>query len=150
MWLKSSVLYFSDSLWGDLMSNKLSVEDKLVSERSYADKVARKILCVGNGSCPVAKKDPQKIFETSMAISALRCILSYVVFPIITPIIGVSTGAAPIIGIPIAILALYFDVMGIRRFWIANHHLRWPISFIYLAVIGLVASLLITDIRSIF
>ena len=88
----------------------------------------------------------QRLFSTSMTLSALRCLLSYIVFPVVTPIWGTAAGVGPAIGIPIAVLALVFDVRGIRSFWLANHRWRWPVSLVYLAVMGLVASLLVGDI----
>ena len=45
------------------------------------------------------------MFNVSMALSGLRCLLSYVVFPILDPF-GFAAGVAPAVGIPIALLAL--------------------------------------------
>lgn len=81
-----------------------------------------------------------------MLISAFRCLLSYIVLPVITPALGVAAGAGPAIGIPVGVLALVFDVMGIRRFWVARHRLRWPMTAIYLAVMAMVSVLLGRDI----
>jgi len=86
------------------------------------------------------------IFTISILISATRCLLTYVVFPIVAPALEAATGAGPAIGIPIGVVALVFDVMGIRRFWMANHRYRWIVSAIYLAVIALVSTLLLRDI----
>jgi hypothetical protein len=86
------------------------------------------------------------MFSVSMLISAARCLLSYVVFPIVTPALGLATGVGPAIGIPIAVLALVFDVIGIRRFWIADHQWRWLMTGIYVAVMTLVSVLLVLDI----
>ena len=47
------------------------------------------------------------IFNVSMGLSALRCLLSYVVFPIVTPLVGAATSVGPAIGIPIAAGVLY-------------------------------------------
>ena len=88
----------------------------------------------------------QRLFSTSMTLSALRCLLSYVVFPVLTPVLGTAAGVGPAIGIPIAVLALFFDVRGIRSFWLAEHRWRWPVSGIYLAVMVLVTVLLVGDI----
>jgi hypothetical protein len=60
--------------------------------------------------------------------------------------LGAATNAAPAIGLPIGIVALVFDVRGIRRFWLANHRWRWPITALYSAVIVLVMILVISDI----
>ncbi len=79
-------------------------------------------------------------------ISGLRCLLGYVVLPILSPMLGAAAGAGPAIGLPIGIIALVFDVRGIRRFWLANHRWRWPITALYSVVIVLVMTLVISDI----
>ena len=59
--------------------------------------------------------------------------------------LGIRT--KPSAWLPISIVALVFDVRGMRRFWIANHRYRWPMTAIYLAVMGLVTALLVSDIH---
>ena len=58
------------------------------------------------------------------------------------PVIGLSASLGPAIGIPLSLVALIFDVIGIRRFFQAGHKSRWVFFWIYLAVIGLVLALL--------
>ena len=113
---------------------------------SRADAVARRVLLIHPGPVGVSEDDAQRLFSTSIFISALRCLLTYIVFPVVTPLVGAFSGVAPVIGIPIAVVALVFDVLGIRRFFVAGHRLRWPVTAIYLAVMGLVAYLLAGDI----
>ena len=81
-----------------------------------------------------------------MVISGLRCLLSYVLLPFVGPAVGAAAGVEPYLGIPISVIALVFDVRGLRRFWIADHRYRWQMTAIYLAVMGLVSALLIGDI----
>jgi hypothetical protein len=106
----------------------------------------RRLLFVPDGPATVGEASAHRIFNVSIALSALRCLLSYVVFPIVTPLVGAATDVGPAIGIPIAVVALFFDVMGIRRFWLAGHRWRWVMTGIYVLVMSLVASLLIGDI----
>ena len=113
---------------------------------SKADAVARRVLLIPPGPGDTSDADAQRLFSTSILISALRCLLTYIVFPVVTPLVGALSGVAPVIGIPIAVVALVFDVLGIRRFFVAGHRLRWPVTAIYLAVMGLVAYLLAGDI----
>ena len=89
----------------------------------------------------------QRTFSVGILLSAFRCLLSYVILPVVTPVLGAATNIGPALGIPVAAVALVFDAVGIRRFWLVRHRWRWPVTFIYLAVMGLVASLLVTDIR---
>lgn len=106
----------------------------------------RRVLFVPGGPSAVGDDAAHRMFSFSIVLSAFRCLLSYVVFPILTPALGVATGVGPAIGIPIAVLALVFDVVGIRRFWLADHRWRWGMTFIYAAVMVLVSALLIGDI----
>ena len=86
------------------------------------------------------------MFNASMALSGLRCLLSYVVIPILGPFLGFAAGVVPVVGIPIALLALVFDVIGVRRFWLADHQWRWAMTGIYAVVMALVLALLVGDI----
>ena len=83
---------------------------------------------------------------TSIVLSATRCLLSYIVLPIVLPVLGLAKGFGPWLGIPIGVLALTFDFLGIRRFWLADHHQRWLFSAIYAVVGTMVLALLIIDI----
>lgn len=88
----------------------------------------------------------QRVFNVSILLSATRCLLGYVVFPIVTPLLGAARDVGPAVGIPIAVLALTFDVLGIRRFWLARHRWRWAMTGVYAAVMGLVTVLLVHDV----
>ncbi len=113
---------------------------------SRADLVMRRLLFVPTGPATVGDGAVERMFSVSILVSAGRCLLSYVVFPILTPVLGVATGVGPAVGLPIAVLALVFDVIGIRRFWVADHRWRWGMTLIYVAVMSLVGALLVGDI----
>jgi hypothetical protein len=81
-----------------------------------------------------------------MVLSGTRCLLSYVFFPLLAPLVGVAAGVGIGIGIPVGVVALYFDVLGIRRFWLADHRWKWPVSLLYLTVMVMVASLVVFDV----
>ncbi len=107
---------------------------------------------IGAGGQPIdrawqgaAEERAHRIFGVSMALSALRCLLSYVVLPVVLPTAGLASGVGPAIGIPVGLLALVFDVMGIRRFWQVNHPWRWPVGTVYVAVMVMVVSLVVVD-----
>jgi hypothetical protein len=114
--------------------------------RPRAERIVRRCLFVGEAR-PRSTADAQRLFSVAMVISGLRCLLSYIVLPFLAPALGAATGIEPYFGIPISIVALVFDVRGMRRFWIANHRYRWPMTAIYLAVMGLVTALLVSDIH---
>lgn len=110
---------------------------------------ARRILRIPEPKPSVRREDAaERLFSVAMVISGLRCTLSYVIVPFVLPALGLGAMASlsPEIGIPIGVVALFFDVKGIRRFFVANHKWRWQMTFIYLAVICLVLYLVIADI----
>ena len=108
----------------------------------------RRLLRIPEGQRPVDESETHRIFSLSMVLSGLRCLLSYVVLPFVLPAIGLAKGVGPAIGIPISLLALVFDGLGIRRFWLADHHQRWAFTALYAIVGGMVFALLIIDIAS--
>jgi hypothetical protein len=114
--------------------------------RSRADEAMRRLLRIPEQQAPIDESDTHRIFSASILLSALRCLLSYIVLPIVLPAIGLARGVGPVISIPIGLLALTFDYLGIRRFWLADHHQRWAFSALYAVVGGMVLALLIVDI----
>jgi hypothetical protein len=114
--------------------------------RSNAELVMRRVLCIPSRPAKVRSDDVYRAFNLAIILSGLRCLLGYVVFPIVSPALGAATGVGPALGIPIGIVALVFDVVGIRRFWIADHRWRWNMTLLYAAVMALVSVLLVRDI----
>ena len=96
----------------------------------------RKLLRVPEDRAPLDESSTHRIFSASIFLSALRCLLSYIVLPVVLPAIG----------IPIGLLALTFDYLGIRRFWLADHRQRWAFTALYAVVGTMVLTLLIVDI----
>ena len=117
-------------------------------ERPPADVFMRRLLRIPDHPKKVRERDVQRLFSTSILISAVRCVLSYVVFPILAPTLGAVTKVGAAIGIPVGIVALVFDIRAVRRFWLANHKYRWPFTIIYGFVIVLVVTLFGRDIAS--
>jgi len=98
-------------------------------------------LCIGHSD---NGQDVHNIFSSSIALSATRCLLSYIVFPFLgvgaVPLIG------PLIGLPVGALALVFDVRAIRRFFRTDHRWRWAAAALYLTVMVMVSALMVRDI----
>ncbi|SVD45756.1 uncharacterized protein METZ01_LOCUS398610 [marine metagenome] len=87
-----------------------------------------------------------KTFSTSMVISGIRCTLTYVVFPWLLPLVGVASGITAGLGLPIGLVAIFFNLLSIRRFWKSDHNLRWVVATVNLSVIILLSILVATDI----
>ena len=87
-----------------------------------------------------------KTFSTSMVISGIRCTLSYVVFPWLLPLLGVAGGITAGLGLPIGLVAIFFNVWSIRRFWKSDHNLKWIVAAINVSVIILLLILVAIDV----
>jgi len=114
--------------------------------RPQRDVAMRRLLRIDDLPCVKADDGAHRLFSASILLSATRCLLSYVIFPIVTPLLGAAAGVGPAVGIPIGILALVFDYRGIRRFWLADHRRRWAITVLYAAVMVLVTILVVQDV----
>ena len=88
-------------------------------------------------------------FSASMVISGVRCALAYVILPFLAPLIGISSGAGPWIGLPLGLVAILANVLSIRRFWKSDHRWKWPMSLINAAVIGLLTVLITSDLLNV-
>ena len=117
--------------------------------RTKADLWVWKVLRIREKPEGVSEASANQAFQTSMLISATRCTLTYVVFPIIIPLLGILKGVEAPLGIAIGSFAIVCDVFTIRRFFAADHKYRWYFSAIALSIIGLLFVLLAEDIWAI-
>ena len=63
-----------------------------------------------------------RLFTVSLALSAARCLLTYIVLPVLVPLVGPTTRRPPRHRNPsLHPVALVFDVRPVRRFWLAQH-----------------------------
>ena len=118
------------------------------STRPPADRAMRRLLRVPDNRVAASEDSTHRIFSTSILLSALRCLLSYIILPVLAPL-GAATSVGPVVGIPLAVVALVFDVRGIRRFWLADHRWRWPMTGIYAVVMAFVVALLVGNLVAI-
>jgi hypothetical protein len=119
--------------------------------RRRAEPVVRRILVVPDPPATGPRRSgvdasAHRLFNLSIALSGLRCMLGYVVLPIVTPALGAAARVGPVVGVPVATVALVFDVMAVRRFWAADHPWRWRVTLVYAVVMSLVLALLVGDL----
>jgi hypothetical protein len=114
--------------------------------RTRADHVMRRLLRVPERPDGMTEVMAYSAFQRSMAISALRCTLTYVMFPFVLPAVGFATGVGPVFGILIGVIAMTCDVFAVRRFFMVDHKYRWQFTAIVAAVMVLLSVLLVQDI----
>ncbi len=91
-----------------------------------------------------------KAFSTSVMVSAVRCLLTYILFPWVLPLLGVARGVGPVVGLTVGVVAIGFNVVSIRRFMRSGHRYRYWISALNVMVIGLLVVLIVRDLSELF
>jgi hypothetical protein len=74
----------------------------------------------------VSVVDAQSAFGKSIAISAVRCLLTYVALPLLGPIVDLSGSVGPILGLVLGLVSMVAITFAARRLFAAEHRWRWP------------------------
>ncbi len=103
------------------------------------------ILPPGERNSATEEAPAERVFSKSVVISGIRCLLTYVVFPFVAPIVGITSSVGAVVGVLIGIVAIVFNVLSIRRFFAADHPYKWWASAMNVAVIALLVVLFVVD-----
>lgn len=116
------------------------------TQRSPADQLMRRLLGVTGGPVKGAVFDAQNKLRSSIIISGIRCVITYLLVPIVTPFIGfMGTVAAPV-SIGLSVLAIGLGYNSLKRFWMADHRLRWRYTIFIVVVWLLLAVGIVIDV----
>ena len=116
--------------------------------RTPADRLMRRILRLPVDAPPGTAEGARQAFQTSLLVATVRCLLMYIVFPFVLPAIGLASDVGPAIGLAISAAAIVCIVMSMRRFWRADHPLRWWNGALGGAVRCLLVVLIVVDIST--
>ena len=116
------------------------------AERPAADRFVRRLLRISPDRPRGSRAEANKAFSTSILVSAVRCLLTYIVLPFVAPILGVAGDVGPWVGLPIGVAAVVCNVLSMRRFWAADHKWRWGYTAIAVVVIGFLLVMMATDV----
>ena len=114
--------------------------------RSSGDRLMRRILRLPLDAPPGTAEGARKAFQTSMLVATVRCLLMYLVFPFVLPVLGIARGVGPAVGLAVNAVAMVCIVLSMRRFFRADHPKRWWYAGLGSAVLVLLAVLAVTDI----
>lgn len=88
----------------------------------------------------VGVKKAHRAFRWAIVFSAIRCTITYLVIPILIPIISVAGAVATPVSIGLCVAAGINGVIGVRRFWKTDHVGKWKytwfMAFVFLILIG--------------
>jgi len=97
-----------------------------------------------------AEDTAQRTFSISILVSAIRCTLTYVLIPLVAPLLGLASGVGPALGLVIGVAAIAANVLSIRRFWRADHRWKWHMTALNSAVLILLAVLVVQDYQDLW
>ena len=116
------------------------------------DRVLERLLFVSPNCSPSGNTAPVprggNVFGLPLLISAMRCILQYVLLPFVLPVLGVIGGAPVWLGLSLNVVAFVSLISSLRRVFRARHPRRY--SYLPLAALMLFAVVIfsISDFRA--
>jgi hypothetical protein len=116
--------------------------------RSRADRVMRRVLRLPVDAPAGTAEGARKAFQTSLLVATVRCLLMYIVFPFVLPAIGLASDVGPAIGLAISAAAIVCIVMSMRRYWRADHPMRWWYGALGGTVLCLLVALVVIDLTT--
>ncbi|WP_460801549.1 hypothetical protein [Microbacterium sp. GXF6406] len=117
---------------------------------SPADRFMRRLLRITTIQKSVkTEREAHRGFRTSMIVSGVRCLITYLLVPILVPIIGFAGIVAAPIGIALCLIAAVNGVVSVRRFWLSDHRARWMYTWFIAFVFVVLAIAMVADIARI-
>ena len=116
--------------------------------RTPADRLMRRMLRLPVDAPAGTAEGAQQAFQTSLLVATVRCLLMYIIFPFVLPAVGLASDVGPAIGLAISAAAIVCIVMSMRRFWRADHPLRWWYGALGGTVLCLLVVLIVVDLST--
>ncbi|SJM52977.1 hypothetical protein [Gulosibacter sp. 10] len=114
---------------------------------SRADRFMRRLLRVRTIEKSVKnEREAHRGFQISMVVSGVRCLITYLLVPILVPVLGFAGVLAAPIGILLCVVAAVNGVISVRRFWTSDHRAKWMYTWFIAVVFVVLAIALATDI----
>jgi hypothetical protein len=110
----------------------------------------RRLLRIEGGAEPGAIFGAQRAMTNSILVSAIRCTITYLLVPVLTPIVGVLDLVDAPLSLVLCGLAFVMSSRSLRRFWRADHAKRWHYTALVAAVWAFLAVAVVRDISQIF
>jgi hypothetical protein len=106
----------------------------------------RRVLRLPEDSPRASRAAAQQAFSRSVWISAARCLLTYIILPLLGPIVGFSGRVGPVLGLAVGAVSMVAIVASIRRFFASDHRWRWRYTAIGGGILVLLVVQTIIDI----
>lgn len=125
-----------------------SAREATTPERSVADRRMRHLLRLPPDGPKVSLFAAQSAFSRSIAISATRCLITYVLLPILRPLVDLSGGVGPALGLTVGAVSMVAIVFAVRGFFAADHKWRWGYAWVGGGIFVLLTVQAVFDVRA--
>jgi uncharacterized membrane protein len=92
------------------------------------------------------QNEAARLFSLSIVISGTRCLLTYIVFPWVLPLLGIAGGVGPAVGVAVGVVAIFFNLLSIRRWRGSTSAARVPLMTLNSIVIVFLLVLVVVDV----
>lgn len=114
--------------------------------RSVADRRMRRLLGLPADAPKQSIFGTESVFGRSIAVSAIRCLITYVFLPILAPVVKLTGTIGSVLGLVLGAVSMVAIVFSMRRFFAADHKWRWGYSAVGGGILVLLVVAGITDL----
>lgn len=116
-------------------------------QRTGADKAVRSALLLDPEGPKQSVLGARKAFGLGIWISGIRCVITYLLVPFVGPLLGVA-GIGPHVGLIAGGISFLALILGVRRFFAADHRYRWRYLGLAIAVSALLIFEAVRDVSA--
>lgn len=116
------------------------------AERSLADQRMRRLLRIDPHAPKVSLIDAHNAFSRSVAVSAVRCLFTYVALPLLAPVVGLTGAFGPLVTILLSAVSVTAIIISARRFFGSDHPWRWVHAVIGAGLILILGVSVVLDV----
>lgn len=111
--------------------------------RGTMDRFVRQVLLIEDAA-------PQALFDLrgSLVLSAIRCVITYALVPLLVPVISWAGVLATPVSIALAFVAIVLAVRSLRRVWLADYRHRWAYTAFITVAFALLVTVIVMDVRT--
>ncbi len=126
------------------------VQDRVV-HRSPADRFMRRVLLLPVDGPSTSIFGSESVFGKSIAVSAVRCLVTYIALPLLAPIVDLTGGVTrPVVGLVLSLVSMTAIFISMRRFFGSDHKYRWGYAVIGISIFCFMIFSAAVDISTLF
>ncbi len=92
-----------------------------------------------NPTIDTTTRNAENAFGMALLFSGIRCVLMYVFFPFVLPLIGLTGAFSSVVDLVINLVAMGAILYSARTFWQVDYKYKWhylPVAGVALLILG--------------